>query len=167
MSTHHACVGNVGLGSILYFVLLGICKLIIGSATVTELGDAIHQFPAQLGVCWVAWMIAWANAFGNRPTNLGPAANLTARVAVTLTLGILTFIAYYWFAAGTLLHEPVVAGKLHGNALGFMDWFALVTLLYVVGFGSYGLPKPTDNRDAEPKAAPRHAIAKSTRQQGS
>ncbi|MFI9821603.1 hypothetical protein ACIHFC_14200 [Streptomyces sp. NPDC052013] len=155
-------VGNAGLGGILYFVLLGICKLIIPTATVAELGDAIHQFPAQLGVCWVAWMIAWANAFGNKPTNLSPAVNLAARVAVTLTLGVLTFIAYYWFAAGTLLHEPVIAGDLHGNALGFVDWFALVTLLYVVGFGSYGLPKPADETAAEPKAAPRHAAAQST-----
>ncbi|MFE0326077.1 hypothetical protein ACFW08_04575 [Streptomyces sp. NPDC058960] len=106
-------------------------------------------------------------ALGNKPTNLGLAANLTVRAAVTLTLGILAFIAYYRFAAGTLLHEPVVAGNLYGNALGFMDWFALVTLLYVVGFGSYGLPKPADKTAAEPKAAPRHAAAESTRQQGS
>ncbi|WJD96529.1 hypothetical protein [Streptomyces antimycoticus] len=160
-------VGNVGLGSVLYFALLGICKLIIGPATVAALGDAIHQFPAQLGVCWVAWMIAWANAFGNKPTHLGRTANLAARLAITLTLGILTLITYYRFAAGTLLHEPAVAGNLHGNALGFMDWFALVTLLYVVGFDSYGLPKPaektTDPATAAkaPTAVPRQELSTS------
>ncbi len=61
-----------------------------------------------------------------------------------LALGILTFLTYYRFAAGTLLHEPVAAGNPHdnalGSALGFMDRFALVTPLYVVGFRSYGLP---------------------------
>ncbi|MDN3054762.1 hypothetical protein PH213_09455 [Streptomyces sp. SRF1] len=52
----------------------------------------------------------------------------------------MTFLTYYRFAADTLLHEPVTAGNPHGNALGFMERFALVTPLYVVGFGSYGLP---------------------------
>ncbi|XVQ06792.1 hypothetical protein ACQP1W_29605 [Spirillospora sp. CA-255316] len=147
-------VGNVGLGSILYFTLLGVCKLLIGSGTVAEMGDVIHQFPAQLGVCWVAWMIAWGNAFGNKPTNLGVAANMAARVAITFSLGVVTFVAYYWFVADKLLHEPAVAGHLHGNALGFMDWFALVTLLYVVGFGSYGLPQPADETAADPESTP-------------
>ena len=27
-----------------------------------------------------------------------------------------------------------------------MDWFALITLLYVVGFGSYGIPRPLGAR---------------------
>lgn len=48
-----------------------------------------------------------------------------------------------------LLHEPVVAGSLHGNALGFMDWFALITLLWVVGFGSHGLPRPLGEAGSE------------------
>ncbi|GHJ30751.1 hypothetical protein [Streptomyces hygroscopicus] len=61
-----------------------------------------------------------------------------------MALGILAFLTYYRFAAGTLLHEPVAAGNPYGNTLGFMDRFALVTPLYVVGFGSYGLPEPTD-----------------------
>lgn len=135
-----ALVGNVVLGTILYWVLLGICKVLIGASTVTELGDAIHQFPSQLGVCWVAWMIMWGNAFGNKPTGFSAAANLALRAAITFSLAVGTFLFYYYVAAEHLLHEPVVAGNLHGNALGFMDWFALVTLLYVVGFGSYGLP---------------------------
>ncbi|MGB0091694.1 MAG: hypothetical protein WBP81_04075 [Solirubrobacteraceae bacterium] len=48
-----------------------------------------------------------------------------------------------------MLHEPVVAGSLHGNALGFMGWFALITLPYVVGFGSYGVPRPLVQTDSE------------------
>jgi amino acid transporter, AAT family len=42
-----------------------------------------------------------------------------------------------------------VAGGLHGNALGFMDGFALITLLYVVGFGSYGIPRPLSEAGSE------------------
>jgi len=34
-----------------------------------------------------------------------------------------------------------VVGSLHRNALGFIDWFALIVLLYVVAFDSYGLPR--------------------------
>ena len=40
-----------------------------------------------------------------------------------------------------VLHEPSVVGSLHRNALGFIDWFALIVLLYVVAFDSYGLPR--------------------------
>jgi len=43
----------------------------------------------------------------------------------------------------------VVAGSLHGNALGFMDWFALITLLWVVDFGSYCLPRPLGEAGSE------------------
>lgn len=142
-------IGNVALGTVIYFVLLGVCKLIIGHDTVAELGGVIHQFPSQLGVCWVAWMIMWANAFGNKPTGLGDLANLAARAAITFALAIVTFVFYYYVLAEHLLHEPLVAGKLHGNALGFVDWFALITLLYVVGFESYGLRKPVAEDEAD------------------
>ncbi len=151
-----ALVGNAVLGTLLYFALLAVCKLLIGPSTVTQLGSSIHQFPAQLGVCWVAWMIMWGNAFGNRPTTWGTAWNLLARAVITLALAIGTFLLYYDVLAGHLLHEPLVAGSLHGNALGFMDWFALVTLLYVVGFESYGIRRP---RTADPSD---HTIGSTT-----
>lgn len=139
--------GNIVLGTIIYFALRAVCKLIIGPDTVSELAGVINQFPAQLGVCWVAWMILWANAFGNKPTALGELANLAGRVAITFVLAVATFILYYHVLAEHLLHEPPVAGGLSGNALGFMDWFALITLLYVVGFESYGLRKPPVDDD--------------------
>jgi AAT family amino acid transporter len=94
-------------------------------------------------------MIMWANAFGNKPTGLGQAANLVARTVITFALALGTFVLCYYVIADHLLHEPVVAGSLHGNALGFMDWFALITLLYVVGFGSYGLPRPLGEAGSE------------------
>lgn len=130
-------LGNIALGTALYLVLLAVCKAVIGTATVDALGGVIHQFPSQLGVCWVAWMIVWANAFGNRPTAFGEVANFAARAVITFSLALGTFVLYYYVLAEHLLHEPAVAGRLHGNALGFMDLFALVALLYVVGFGSY------------------------------
>lgn len=151
-------IGNVILGTVLYFVLLGASKLLIGSGTVAELGGVIHQFPSQLGVCWVAWMIMWANAFGNKPTGLGDTANLAARVAITFILAVATFLLYYYFLAEHLLHEPPVAGNLSGNALGFMDWFALVTLLYVVGFESFGLRKPPAEDDIEADLASEQSV---------
>lgn len=137
-------VGNVLLGSGLYVVLRGISELLIGTETVDQLGPAINQFPAQLGVCWVAWMIVWGNAFGNRPASLGLSGDLAARVTITFALGLGTFVLYYRVLAEHLLHEPAVAGSLSGNALGFLDWFALVALLYVVAFESWPLPPVVD-----------------------
>ncbi len=148
-------VGTLVLGSALYFALLATSKALLGGENTRLLGDAIHQFPAQLGVCWVAWMIVWANAFGNKPTNLGGPVNLLVRGLATFGLAAATFVAYYFLAAEHLLHEPPVVGSIAGNALGFMDWFALVALLYIVGFESFGLPKPADaTTAAEPVADP-------------
>lgn len=141
-------VGNLALGTVLYLGLHTVSELLIGSRTTTALGGVIDQFPSQLGVCWVAWMIVWANAFGNSPTRLGVAANLVARVAITFTLAVGTFVLYYYVLAEHLLHEPAVAGGLSGNALGFMDWFALVALLYVVGFDAWPLRHPATTESA-------------------
>ncbi|MBO1266687.1 hypothetical protein [Arthrobacter cavernae] len=132
-------IGNVLFGTVIYFLMVPLSKVLVGSAAVHELGGAINQFPAQIGVCWAFWMIFWANAFGNKPTGFGAAANLTVRTLVTFTLGIATFLGYYYFAAEHILHEPMVAGALYGNALGFIDWLVLWTLFYVVGFQSFGL----------------------------
>ncbi|MBM0128240.1 hypothetical protein [Pimelobacter simplex] len=143
--------GNLVLGTGLYFGLRAVVELVVGSTVATQLGGALNQFPAQIGVCWVAWMIFWGNAFGNRPTGLGAAANLVCRSLITFGLAVLTFVGYYYVLAEHVLHEPVVVGALHGNALGFLDWFALVTLLYVVGFGSYPLRSPAAATHPDPQ----------------
>ena len=135
-------LGNVVLGTALHVALRGVSEQLIGAETVGRLGPAIDQFPAQLGVCWVAWMIVWANCFGNRPAGLGVASDLAARFAITFSLGVVTFVLYYRVLAEHLIHEPPVAGGLSGNALGFLDWFALVALLHVVGFQSWPLRTP-------------------------
>ncbi|WP_416062270.1 hypothetical protein [Rhodococcus indonesiensis] len=135
-------IGNIALGTMLFAALRAVCTVLVGAGTAADPGFPIDQFPAQLGVCWVAWMILWANAFGNKPTEAGAVANLVSRVAITFALAVITFVLYYYVVAEIVLHEPAVADGLHGNALGFMDLFALVTLLYVVGFESFGIRRP-------------------------
>jgi amino acid transporter, AAT family len=145
-----ATIGNIALGVVIYFVLLGICRAIIGSSTVKAMGDVIHEFPAELGVCWNFWIIFWANAFGNWPNDRSRAVNIAARAVITFALGLVTFVFYYYWMSGHVLHEPVVAGSLHGNALGFLDWCVLWTLFYVICLESYGLPKPIELLPAAP-----------------
>lgn len=137
-------IGNLLLGTAFYFVAIPIVETLFGSATNTALGTTIAQFPAQLGVCWAFWIIFWANAFGNRPTSMGTAANYVIRAALTFGLGVVTFVFYYRFAAGHILHEPSVAPGISGNALGFLDWLVLMTLFYVVAFESFGLRRLKD-----------------------
>jgi AAT family amino acid transporter len=132
-------IGNLALGTGFYFVGKWLVEVLLGSQTTAALGETINQFPAQIGVCWVFWIILWANAFGNRPTGLGTTANYAIRIALTLGLAVITFVAYYRLAAEHILHEPAVADGISGNALGFIDWMVLMTLLYIVGFESLGL----------------------------
>lgn len=54
-----ATIGNFAVGTGLYFVALPVVKALLGSDAVAELGGVVHQFPAQLGVCWAFWMIFW------------------------------------------------------------------------------------------------------------
>ncbi|MFJ4029357.1 hypothetical protein ACIPWF_18355 [Paenarthrobacter sp. NPDC089989] len=151
-------IGNLVLGTGLYFAMTGLLHVLLGQQTVSELGASFAQFPAQLGVCWVFWMILWATAFGNRPTALPAAGNLVARAALTFTLGLGTFALYYSFAADQILHEPAVATGLHGDALGFIDLAVLWTFFYVLGFDSYGLrrpvPGPANNLQDPPALVP-------------
>lgn len=145
-------VGNFAFGTVIYFIHLAVVRTIIGSETAGELGAVLTQFPAQLGVCWVFWMVLWANAFGNKPTGLGAAANYAARIAITFGLGVITFVLYYYVVAGTILNEPVIAGSLYGNALGWMDWMILWVLFYVVCLGSFGLPAEPEVSADEPES---------------
>lgn len=56
-----ATVGNLVLGTALYFLMVPLAKLLLGPAATNELGSVVNQFPAQIGVCWAFWMIFWAN----------------------------------------------------------------------------------------------------------
>ncbi|WP_407811967.1 hypothetical protein, partial [Staphylococcus aureus] len=81
------------------FVALPVVKALLGSDAVAELGGVVHQFPAQLGVCWAFWMIFWANAFGNKPTGFADGVNLAIRALLTFVFAVVTFLFYYRFAA--------------------------------------------------------------------
>lgn len=135
-------VGNLVLGIVIYYIMLGVVRLLVGEGTVAELGAAFPSFSAQLGVCWAFWLILWPNAFQNWPAQGPKPARYLARIVITLVLGVATFLAYYFYVAGAILHEPRVADGLHGNALGWMDWMILWILFYVIQLGSFGLPKP-------------------------
>lgn len=137
-----AVLGNFVLGTVIYFVVLPIAKVLMGSDNVAALGPAVTMHAAELGVCWAFWMIAWANVFGNKPTGFARSVNITIRVVVTFVLGAATYLAYYFVLAPHVLHEPAAAGSLSGDALGFVDWAVLWMLWYVLFLGSYGLPKP-------------------------
>jgi len=139
--------GNFALGTAFYFAFLGLAKALIGSKAVHLLGAGINSFPAQIGVCWNFWVIFWSNAFSNFPNTVSAPKNHAVRIVITLALGIATFLAYYRVIASSVLHEPVAAGNLYGNALGFIDWAVLWTLFYVVFLESYGL-RQADAADA-------------------
>ncbi|MGQ0576096.1 MAG: hypothetical protein ACT4RN_18090 [Pseudonocardia sp.] len=141
-------VGNVVVGTGIYYVLLATSQVLMGSANATALGDAVTLHAAELGVCWVFWMIAWANVFGNRPTTRGNAVNFLARIGITFGLGAATYLLYYFVVAGAVLHEPVLVGGMHGTALGFVDWAVLWMLWYVLFLGSYGLPAARSDEPA-------------------
>lgn len=132
-------VGNLAIGTFLYFVFRALVKTVIGPSDVAALHSTVNSFPAQLGVCWSFWMILWQRAFGCKPTRFRPLVNYAVRVVLTFALAFATFLLYYFVVSGSVLHEPVVVGSLHGNALGWMNWMILWTLLYVVGLDSFGL----------------------------
>ena len=134
-------VGNVVVGTVLYYVLLAIAKLLMGPANVAALGPAVTLHAAELGVCWVVWMVTWANAFGNPPGDRGLGATFGIRLGVTFVLGLVTYVLYYFFLAGVVLHEPVAGATLHGDALGFVNLLVLWLLWYILFLESFGLPR--------------------------
>jgi AAT family amino acid transporter len=142
-------IGNIIVGTGLYFAFLALSKALLGNAAVAALGTDVTKFPAEMGVCWVFWMILWANAFHNWPSKRNVAVNYIARILITFALGVATFVVYYYVFARYVTHEPLVGGGAHGDALGWMNWMILWILFYVVYLGSYGIPgKPEESADA-------------------
>ncbi|MFF2518330.1 hypothetical protein [Streptomyces sp. NPDC058086] len=133
-------LGNAALCGVLYFVLSGATRLLLGADARAVIGsDGLSLFPAQLGVCWVFWVIFWANCAGDWPRHLTPARNRTVRVLVTLALAVVTFTVYYRLVASHALHEPALAPGIAGNALGFMDLAIVWLLLFVIAGQSWPL----------------------------
>ncbi|MEJ2861748.1 hypothetical protein [Actinomycetospora flava] len=139
-----ALVGNLVIGWILYEALVGVTHLVLGSANVAAIGETLPMFGAQVGVCWVFWMVMWPNAFGNRPTGGRLGVVLVGRTLITFVLAVLTFALYYYVLAGVVLHEPAAAdgATVSGSALVGMDWLIIWALWYVVAGESWGLPRP-------------------------
>lgn len=138
-----ATVGNLVVGTVLSFGLGGIAQLILGPANVAAIGPQLPIFAAQVGVCWVFWLVMWPNAFGNKPDGPGLGA-MAARTAITFVLAIATFALYYWVLGGAVFHEPAVAdgATVNGSALVGMDWLIIIALWYVAAAESWGLPRP-------------------------
>lgn len=134
-------IGNLLLGGLIYAALLQIVPLLIGGDNASAMSDVTATLPAQFGVCWVMWMILWPNVFDNYPTRetLSNGVKYGIRVLVTFVLGAITFLGYYFFVAGPVLHEPAVGSNLAGSALGFLDWCILWALWYVLCFESLGI----------------------------
>ncbi|WP_032389315.1 hypothetical protein [Rhodococcoides fascians] len=135
-----ATVGNAVLGIGLYFFLQAVARVTLGS-DVGQLGATLPSYSAQIGICWVFCMLFWANCFGNKPTNGSVAQNVVARILITFILGVLTFLAYYYFVADVVLHEPAVTDRMNGNALGWFDWWLIWMMIYALCFESPGLGK--------------------------
>lgn len=136
-------VGNLVAGWLIYLGLGAVARLVLGASNVAAIGEAMPSFAAQVGVCWVFWLIMWPNAFGNRPESTRPAVTLVARTAMTLVLAIATFALYYYVLASAVLHEPATAEgtTVSGSALIGMDWLIIWALWYVVAAESWGLPR--------------------------
>lgn len=133
-------VGNFIVGTAIYFVFLFLLKnWLVPVAAQDVLGQAIHSFPAQLGVCVVVWLLIWKLAFGNYPTAYSRAKNYLIRSGIILSLGLVTFVVYYYYLAVNILNEPAIVGSFGGDALLFVDLVVLVLLYYVICFESYGL----------------------------
>lgn len=134
-----AATGTLIAGIGFYFGLREVSSILIGRDNTVALGSGINQFPAQLGVCWVFWIVLWSNAFGNWPRFRPLAVQYLLRVLITFGLGVVTFVGYYFVFAHHVLHEPVVAGGISGDALGWIDLMIFWTLVYVLCFEFWGI----------------------------
>lgn len=121
-------------GAVLFIAMRWAAGLLLGEGAASALGPGLDSYAAQLGVCWVFWSIFWSTCANNWALGRSGTTQRFSRVAVTLGLGVVTFVSYYRFFADAVLHEPAAADSVAGNALGFVDLVVLVLLIHVVGF---------------------------------
>jgi amino acid transporter, AAT family len=134
--------GNLAVGAVFYYGLGGVARLVLGASNVHALTASLPVFSAEVGVCWVFWLIMWPNAFANKPAHRSQAVTLAARTVITLGLAVATFALYY-YVLGRAFHEPASApgASVHGSALVGMDWLIIWALWYVAAAESWGLPR--------------------------
>lgn len=134
--------GNFVGGTIIYFVFLALLKnVLIPADALVKIGGAINLWPAQLGVWIVSWGIFWLLCAGNAPNSLSPVLNRLARVVITWSLGIASFVIYMrWFAV-KVLHEATIVPGFGGDPLTWVDLLNYIMLIFMVYFGAYPLVK--------------------------
>lgn len=134
-------------GTVLYWINLFLLKAIfLPEAFQKAIGaENVPLFVAQFEVFTSAFVIFWGTSFleGPWPTKYSPHVNRLIRLILAIVVTIVFFYVYYLWYAGSVLHEPALAGTAwHGNALGFIDWFILINLIWYCCFGQMGMYKP-------------------------
>ena len=143
--------GIVALASLLYPIMLNIAKLLMGPAIAELLSQQgmLNIEAAQLGVCFITWVIIWPIIGSNWPTKFPTAVNYIVRLLITFALGVIFYVFMNrWFGV-ILLHEPSLAilygatlpgyETYGGNPLLSIDWVIVMALYYLVYFDSWGL----------------------------
>lgn len=139
-------VGNFFGGTLIYFVFIFILKQgLIPLEAQKILGAGITQWPAQLGVCIVSWILLWFLGFQNWPTNYSKYFNIFLRFIIVWGLGFITFYIYTRYLWNSVLHEPAIAESFGGDPLNFMDIINLMVLIFIVYFGGWPLSLKKEN----------------------
>lgn len=144
--------GVIALASLLYPIMLNIAKLLMGPVVAQLLSQhgMLNIEAAQLGVCFIIWIIIWPMIGRNWPTKFPMAVNYILRLLITFALGVIFYLFMNrWFGV-TCFHEPSLATlygatlpagyeTYGGNPLLSMDWAIIIALYYLVYFDSWGL----------------------------
>jgi len=135
-------IGNLVLGAVIFILFMGLLRAVLIPADIQKaLGAGINIEAAQLGVCFVWWIVFMFNVMKNWPTQFGQLTNYALRAVITFVLGVITYLVYNHWAGTAILHEPAVQGSYGGNPLLFMDWLIMILFFYVWNFGSWGLTR--------------------------
>ena len=132
-------------GTILYFVNLWLLKaVLLPEAVQAAIGEAnLGIWVAQFEVFFAMFVIFWGlvHVDGPWPTHLSPGMNRLVRFGIACLVSIPHFYLYHYVIARYILHEPAVGGGFYGNALGFLDWYIMINLIWVIFFDQLGLTK--------------------------
>lgn len=138
-------VGFWVLGTALYYIVYwALDTFLLTAAVKADIGPMLPLYVAEFLVFWSLLVIFWFCYIPTKqfPYKYSPAVNRILRLAIWLVVPTLMFYGYYYWFAGTVLHEPAIGvGGFHGDALGFADYFILINLIWFSCFGNLGLFK--------------------------